>query len=116
MKLLKRSKRTGHKAVQLGQPKIVTKTEQESAIKMIQRAIKDNHIAVIIEYHRGSGFVTREICGRKEFDKILYDLMYHYDRNLYSEHIDDLRIENLHTIITFDKITDDIIQEALGGA
>lgn len=114
MKLAKRSKRTGHKAVKLGHSTIVTSTEQEKSIMMIQRAIKDNHVAIIIEYKRGSGFVTREICGRKEFDKVLYDIKYHYDSNLYSEHIDDLRIDNLHTIISFDTITDKTIKKALG--
>lgn len=115
MKLLNRSKRTGHKAVQLSQPKIATKTMQERSIEMIERAIKGNYMAVIIEYKPASGFITREIYGRKEFDKVLYDMKYHYDENLYSEHIDNFLIERVHAIPTFDDVTDSMIQVALGG-
>ena len=101
----KRSKRTGHSMLKLvggtstiKQPLITARTKQEKAVDKVQDAIDTGALAIIVNHKMGKEVNSRTIHGQNDFHKLLYDLKYHYDAYLFSEHLDSVSIDSVNVL------------------
>lgn len=100
----KRSKRTGHSMLKLvgsnikQQPTITARTKQEKAVDKVQDAINTGALVIIVNHKLGKEVNSRTIHGQSDFHKLLYDLKYHYDAYLFSEHLDSVSIDSVNVL------------------